>query len=83
MVCKAERNPEPWVEGRKDDQKVGDAFGQSEAVLVLRGVTGTDGGLYTCLAQHSVGTDLRSSSVVVRCKCFDGNFSEQIPKHLE
>ena len=69
MVCKAEGSPQPWVEWRRDNQKVGDAFGHSEAVLVLRGVTRTDCRLYTCLAQNIFGTDLQSIEVVVRCKC--------------
>ena len=56
MVCKAEGSPEPWVEWRRDNQQVGDAFGHSEAVLVLRAGTRTDSGLYTCLAQNAVGT---------------------------
>ena len=76
MVCKAEGSPQPWVEWRKDKQQVGDGFGHNEAVLVLRGVTKTDGGLYTCLAQNAFGTDFKSVRVVVRCKCFkwiDGN----------
>ena len=70
MVCKAEGSPEPWVEWRRDNQQVGDVFDQSEAVLVLSGVTRTDGGLYTCLAQNAFGTDIKSVKVVVRCKCF-------------
>ena len=64
------------MEWRKDNQKVGDAFGQSDAVLVLRLVTSADGGLYTCLAQNAFGIDFKSVQVVVRCKCFkwiDGN----------
>ena len=71
MVCKAEGSPQPWVEWRRGNQQVGDAARHSEAVLVLRGVTRTDGGLYTCLAQNVFGTDLASVQIVVRCKCFD------------
>jgi hypothetical protein len=65
MVCKAEGSPQPWVEWRKDNQQVGDAFGHSEAVLVLGEVTSADGGLYTCLAQNVFGTDITSVQVVV------------------
>jgi hypothetical protein len=68
MVCKAEGSPQPWVEWRKDNQQVVDAFGHSEGVLVLRGVNRTDGGLYTCVAQNTFGTDMHSIQVVVRCK---------------
>ena len=70
MVCEAEGSPEPWVEWREDNQQVGDNFGQSEAVLVLRGATSADGGLYTCLAQNAFGTDIKSVRMVVKCKCF-------------
>ena len=70
MVCKAKGSPEPWVEWSRDNQQVADVFGQSEADLVLSGVTRTDGGLYTCLAQNVFGTDIKSVQVVVRCKYF-------------
>ena len=36
MVCNAEGSPQPCVKWRKDNQQVGDASGQSEAVLVFR-----------------------------------------------
>ena len=73
MVCKAEGSPEPLVEWRKDNQLAGDGFGQSEALLVLRGVLSNDAGLYTCLAQNAVGTDLQITQVLVRCKYFITN----------
>ena len=58
------------MEWRRDNQQVGDAIRQSEAVLVLVGVTRSDGGLYTCLAKNAVGSDLQSLQVVVSCKYF-------------
>jgi hypothetical protein len=35
MVCKAEGSPQPWVEWRKNNQQVGDAFGHTEAVACI------------------------------------------------
>ena len=74
MVCKAEGSPEPLVEWRKDNHLAGDGFGRSEALLVLRGVLSYDVGLYTCLAQNAVGTDLQITQVLVRCKYFITNY---------
>ena len=71
MVCKAEGSPQPWVEWRRANHQVGDAIQHTEAVLVLRGVTRDDAGLYSCHAQNSFGTDLQSLQVVVRCKYFE------------
>ena len=53
----------------RDGQHVGEDSGYNEAVLVLREVTKTDAGLYTCQAENGVGSlAWQSTRVVVRCK---------------
>ena len=69
MLCKAEGSPQPEVKWRKDGHSWEGGSGESEAVLVITGVTRTDVGLYTCQAENGVGSlAWQTTRVLVRCK---------------